>query len=160
MKKMFVILMAFALGMAVTSCKSSPKAEGAEGESTETVTPANPMEALTAVVKDAQENGANWSVDEWKDAYRKVMAALAPSLKKMAELTEGIKTEDGEEPDMAKVAQVLASLESLQKEFAPYEELMNQFDSISKLSANGQAVENDKEFAAQLKKEFGLPEDM
>ena len=164
MKKMFVVLMAFAVGFAVMSCKSNAKGEGAaegtETESTETAVAANPIEALTAVVEKAQKDGANWSVDEWKDAYRKVMAALAPSLKKMAEMSESFKPEEGEEPDMAKVAQLLSTLETLKKEFQPYEDLMHQFDSLSQLSANGRAVENDKEFAAQLKKEFGLPEDM
>lgn len=157
----FAILAASAM---MVSC-GNKSAQNAEGQDSTAVAEAvdkasaNPTEALTALVEKAKAEGANWSVDQWKDAYRQVMSVMAPSLKEIFALTESIKTEDGKEPDGAKVAEVIGKMSELQKKFEPLEKLMEEFSEISKNSVNGKAVEEDKEFEAQIKKEFGLPED-
>ena len=155
MKKLLVVMMAFILGMAVTSCKQGTKAEAA---ATETEAAVDGEKVLSDLVEKAKTEGANWSVDQWKDAYKEAMGVMAPVLKEVFDLTKSIKP--GEEADTAKLAAVMTKLAELQEKFKPYEGYMNQFDSIVKLYPNGKAVDDDKEFAAQLKKEFGLPEDM
>ena len=157
MKKTLVVMMAFILGMAITSCKQTQKAEA---EATETEAAVDGEKVLSDLVEKATAEGANWSVDQWKDAYKQAMGAVAPIMKEVAELIKSIKTEDGKEPDAAKLAEVMTKLAELQKKFKPYEGYMNQFDSIVKLYPNGKAVDEDKEFEAQMKKEFGFPEDM
>ena len=161
MKKVLVVMMAFVMGMAVTSCKQGPKAEGetAGQEEVTKQTPADPIEALTAVVEKAKAEGANWTVDQWKDAMKEAMVAIAPIMKEMAELTGSVQGKEGEEPDAAKIAEVAGKLEEFSKKYEPMEPLMSQLDSIAKASENGKTVLDDKEFEKQLKQELGLPED-
>ena len=54
--------MAFVLGLAVMSCKQGPKAEATEADAA-----VDPIQGLTELVEKAKADGANWSVDEWKD---------------------------------------------------------------------------------------------
>ena len=153
MKKMFVVMMAFVLGMAITSCKqSSPKAEGAQTEeATE-----NPQEVVKALVEKASAEGANWTADQWKDATKQIVVAMSPALQLMNEVSQMIKSE---QPDTAKLNATLNKLEEVGKEIKPIEELMEQFDSIAKTTEIGKAVLEDKEFEKELKKAVGLPED-
>ena len=154
MKKTLVVMMAFILGMAITSCKQGPKAE-AEATETEATT-AEGVKVLADLVEKAKAEGANWSVDQWKDAYKTAMSVMAPTMKELVDLTKDIKSD--EEPDTAKLAAVMEKLVELKEKFKPYEGYMNQFDSIVKLYPNGRAVEEDEEFDALIKKEFGLTE--
>ena len=59
MKKTLVVMMAFMLGLAITSCKQGPKAVDAAEAA------ADPAKTLTELVDKAKAEGANWSVDEW-----------------------------------------------------------------------------------------------
>ncbi len=146
--------MAFVLGLAITSCKQGPKAaDAAEAAATD------PVQALTEIVEKAKAEGANWSVDEWKDAFKVAMSAVAPTMKEIAEITSDLKTKEGEEPDTAKLAKAFEQMKVLQEKFAPIEDLASQFDSISKSYPNGKTVADDKEFEKAMMKELGLPED-
>ena len=152
MKKTLVVMMAFVLGLAVMSCKQGPKAvDPAEAA-------ANPEQALSSLVEKAKADGANWSVDEWKDAFKVAMAAVAPTMKEVQDLTNGMKPGEGEEIDTAKVSEVMSKLGELQKKFEPIQNLISQFDSISKSYPNGKAVSDDKEFEKEMMKEFGIEE--
>lgn len=153
MKKMFVVMMAFVLGMAVTSCKqSSPKAEGAQTEEAAE----NPQEAVKALVEKASAEGANWTADQWKDAAKQIVVAMAPALQLMNEMNQII---SAEKPDTAKLNATISKLEEVSKEIKPIEEFMEKFDSIAKTTEIGKAVLEDKEFEKELKKAAGLPED-
>lgn len=156
MKKMFVVMMAFVLGMAVTSCKqSSPKAEGAQTEEAQ----ADPQEVIKGVVEKATAEGANWTTDQWKDAAKQVIVAMAPSLLQMNDIMKLVETKEGEEPDTAKLSEAMTKMEALAKEMQPLGDLMEKFDSIAKTTEIGKAVMEDKEFEKELKKAAGLPED-
>ena len=153
MKKTLVVMMAFVLGLAITSCKQGPKVVDAAEAA------ADPAKTLTELVDKAKAEGANWSVDEWKDAFKTAMACVAPTMKEVQELTSSLQTKEGEEPDTAKLAEVMTKLGELKVKYDPIENLISQFDSISKSYPNGKAVSDDKEFEKAMMKEFGL-EDM
>jgi hypothetical protein len=155
MKKTLVVMMAFILSMAITSCKQGPKAE-AEGTEAGTEATAEGQKVLNDLVEKAKAEGANWTVDQWKDAFREAMGVMAPIMKELGELTSGLETEKGKEPDAAKLAEVMGKVADLQKKFQPYEKSMNDFDSIVKLYPNGRAVDEDKDFQNELLKGFGL----
>ena len=160
MKKLFLVaIVALAMGLGMTSCKqnAAPAGEAAEAEQTEA--PADPIKALTDLTAKAKAEGANWSVDEWKDAFKVAMSAVAPTMKEIAEITSDLKTKEGEEPDTAKLAKAFEQMKVLQEKFAPIEDLASQFDSISKSYPNGKTVADDKEFEKAMMKELGLPED-
>ena len=83
MKKAFIVMMAFMLGMAVTSCKQGQKAAPTAEE-----VAADPVATLNQLVEKAQAEGANWSVDEWKEAYHTVFLAMSPAMKGMYEVMQ------------------------------------------------------------------------
>ena len=126
MKKTLVVMMAFVLGLAITSCKQAPKAVDPEAAA------ADPAQTLTELVEKSKAEGANWSVDEWKNAYKTAMAAVAPQMQELGAIMESIKGGPDQEVDTAKVSQVMEKMEELGKKFQPLQDILTQFDSISR----------------------------
>jgi hypothetical protein len=152
MKKTLVVMMAFVLGLAITSCKQGPKAVDPEAAA------ADPAQTLTELIEKSKADGAKWSVDEWKDAYKTAMVAVAPTLKEIGTIMEQFKPKEGEDIDTTKLAEAMNKMKAIEEKFAPVQELLNQFDSISKSYPNGKAVSEDKAFEEQCMKEFGIPD--
>ena len=152
MKKTLVVMMAFVLGLAITSCKQAPKAVDPEAAA------ADPAQTLTELVEKSKAEGANWSVDEWKNAYKTAMAAVAPQMQELGAIMESIKGGPDQEVDTAKVSQAMEKMEELGKKFQPLQDILTQFDSISRSYPNGKAVAEDKEFEKQMLEEFKIPD--
>ena len=152
MKKTLVVMMALMLGLAITSCKQGPKAADPEAAA------ADPAQTLTELIEKSKADGAKWSVDEWKDAYKTAMVAVAPTMKEIGAIMEQFKPKEGEDIDTTKLAEAMDKMKALEEKFAPVQELLNQFDSISKSYPNGKAVSEDKAFEEQCMKEFGIPD--
>ena len=145
-------MMAFVLGLAITSCKQAPKAVDPEAAA------ADPAQTLTELVEKSKAEGANWSVDEWKNAYKTAMAAVAPQMQELGAIMESIKGGPDQEVDTAKVSQAMEKMEELGKKFQPLQDILTQFDSISRSYPNGKAVAEDKEFEKQMMEEFKIPD--
>jgi hypothetical protein len=153
MKKAFIVMMAFMLGMAVTSCKQGQKAAPTAEE-----VAADPVATLNQLVEKAQAEGANWSVDEWKDAYHTAFLAMSPAMKGMYEVMQLIQGE-GAATDTAAISKAMAKAKDIEAEFGKLGGIVEKFDSIGKLYPNGKTVSEDKEFEKACLKEIGLPED-
>ena len=153
MKKAFIVMMAFMLGMAVTSCKQGQKAAPTAEE-----VAADPVATLNQLVEKAQAEGANWSVDEWKDAYHTAFLAMSPAMKGMYEVMQLIQGE-GAATDTAAISKAMAKAKDIEAEFGKLGGIVEKFDSIGKLYPNGKTVSEDKEFEKACLKESGLPED-
>ena len=153
MKKTLVVMMAFVLGLAFTSCKQGPKAPADAAEAA-----ADPAKTITELVEKAKAEGANWSVDQWKDAYKTAMAAAAPGLQEMSAIIESAKPKEGEDIDTAKFSAAMAKMEEFSKKFEPVQKMLSDFDSISRSYPNGKTVAEDKEFEKQLLEEFKVPD--
>ena len=123
MKKTLVVMMAFVLGLAITSCKQAPKA--AEAAETTEAAAADPVQALTELVEKAKADGSKWTVDEWKDAFKVAMTTVAPLLKEIGEMTASLKTKEGEEVDTAKIAAFAEKMKEMQEKYAPFEEILD-----------------------------------
>ena len=152
MKKTLVVMMALMLGLAITSCKQGPKAADPEAAA------ADPAQTLTELIEKSKADGSKWSVDEWKDAFKTAMVAVAPTLKEIGTIMEQFKPKEGEDIDTTKLAEAMNKMKAIEEKFAPVQELLNQFDSISKSYPNGKAVSEDKAFEEQCMKEFGIPD--
>jgi ABC-type glycerol-3-phosphate transport system substrate-binding protein len=153
MKKAFIVMIAFVLGLAVTSCKQGQKAAPTAEE-----VAANPVEILNQLIENAQTEGANWSVDEWKEAYHTVFLAMSPAMKGMYEVMQIIQTE-GAATDTVAINKAMAKAKDIEAQFGKLGDIVEKFDSIGKLYPNGKTVSEDKEFEKQCLKEIGLPED-
>ena len=152
MKKILFVVMAFVLSMAVTSCKQGQKAEGTDAAADD------PLATMTAIVEKVKADGANMSIDEWKDVVRQAMTVMAPIIKDVQSITAEAVPQEGEEADAEKLAAAMGKLAELQKKFEHIEGLMGQLDSISKLYPNGLAAFEDSVFTQELQKELGIEE--
>ena len=109
--------------------------------------------SLEDIVAKAKAEGANWSVDQWKDASKSVMINIAPMLKAILEMTEKME----KNPD--NVVSILAEMEKKQKEFEGLETLLNEFEQLAEATENGKKVMYDEAWEKEIKAELGLPDD-
>jgi hypothetical protein len=153
MKKTLVLLVAFVLGMAVTSCKQGQKAEVTNAVE-EAVEAANPAEVLTNLIEKAKAEGANWTVDQWKDVVKESFIAMVPTMKSLADFEAVMASEA---PDSAAIAEATAKLKAGEIDYATVRPVLEQFINVLKSFPNGKAVYDDKEFFNSMAKECGLP---
>lgn len=163
MKKIMVALFAVALGMGMVSCNGNTKA-GNDKDSTATAVekaaPEEPKVNIADVVAKAKAEGANWSVDEWKAAYKDMIRGAMPMFNFLKDMQEKMKGADDDPAKAAEALKTMAEMEDKLKEFEPIEKAMDEFEDIAKATANGKAVMEDKAFEEEVKKEFDIPEDI
>lgn len=156
MRKAFTALLALLLTMSVVSCKQQASADQKQaGETAEKVEKAEPaVPSLEEIVAKAKAEGANWSVDQWKDAFRNMAINLKPMLLAIQEMQKEI----GDDP--AKAVAALGKLQEKQKEFEGMENMMREFEKIAEASENGKKVADDEEWGNKMMEELGLPTDL
>lgn len=166
MRKLSIAIMAVAMGITITSCKQkneAPQASQVEPTPTETATEDSKVTdspsteslatpSLADVVAKAKANGAKWSVDEWKTAYKELFVCIKPQMIKISELVQKL------EKDPANAASVMKELGERQEEFKSVETLIEEFQRIAETTANGKSVNEDKAFQKQVVKDLELPE--
>ena len=160
MKKTLVLLVATALGMATTSCKQ--QGQQAQNEAIETAVEEvveaapNPVEIMTSLLEKAKSEGANLSVDEWKDLYKQSFALMVPHILKSAEFEKAVTEGNADAIDNPENAE---EIENGKKEFAALAPILEELTSIMQSFPNGKAAIEDKEFGNALFEEFQIPED-
>lgn len=148
MKKLFVGMFAFMMLMGLaTSCNSKSDANNSGAETSEAAT--EDVRALADVIKDAKENGANWSVDEWKAAYREMAINVKPAMIEWKTVTEEF-DKDPSNPEIAKKMESLLTNSDLHG--------MEEFINIAEATENGKIVTEDDDFEKAMKEELGLPD--
>lgn len=148
MKKLFVGM--FALMMLIglaTSCNSKSDANNAGAETTEAAT--EEVRPLADLLKDAKENGANWSVDEWKAAYREMAINVKPAMIEWKAVTDEF-DKDPTNPEAAKKMESLLTNTDLHA--------MEEFITLAESTENGKIVSEDDDFEKAMKEELGLPD--
>lgn len=134
MKKLLSIVMIMALGLGFVACK---------GGSTD------PKD----IVAKAKTEGANWSVDQWKDAAKNMLVAMKPMI------TEVLEMQKKAEANPDKELEIIAEMAPKMKEFEEASKLMEEFETVAKATENGKTVMNDEEWLKSVAKEMGIPED-
>ena len=107
------------------------------------------MRPLAEVIKDAKENGANWSIDEWKAAYREMAINVKPAMIEWKTVTE----EFDKDPTNAEAAKKVESLLTNSDLHG-----MEEFIAIAEATENGKIVTEDDDFEKAMKEELGLPD--
>lgn len=147
MKKVLVGMLALIMCLGLASCaKSSESAPN-----------------MADVVAKAKTDGANWSVDEWKDAYKQMMQAAKPMMLELQEVMKSMENsgdDDSDAANAAKFAEAMAKIQELQTKYGDLDKLMDEFETIAKGTENGKIVSEDEEWAKSVAKELGLPEDL
>ena len=155
MKKIFVFMFALAMGLSISSCKQKGETApaDAQGEAAQTEEVAkDPVAALTEILEKAKAEGANWSVDQWKDAFKQALVAAKPMLNQLAEITGSIK----EDATPEQITEAMTKAKKLEEEYKPIQQLMDQIEEIAKSTENGKAVNDDEEWGKSVMKELGI----
>ena len=132
MKKLLIGMLALVMAVGFTACSSG--------------TP-----TMEEIVASAKADGANWTDDQWKDAYRNMATNVKPMMDEMKEMMELLEKDPTKAMEMA---------QNLETKYAPLNKLVEEFDEIAASTENGKKVAEDKEFEEQLKKEFDFPDDI
>ena len=148
MKKILIGMFAFALCLGMNSCIKENK-EAAEKAVEEVVEKAP---ALADIVAKAKAEGANWSVDEWKEQFKQVMLAIKPMMVEMSDLVKNMKD------DPSKMAEMVKESENIQKKYADLNKLMEEFSEIAEATENGKVVIDDEEWGKKMMEELGIPD--
>ena len=156
MKKALFMFIAAAFVVAFAACENK-KAAPAEGEgSTEVVAEEAQVEesmSLADIVAKAKAEGANWSVDEWKDVIKQAFLAYKP----MAVATHEImkKIEEGKAADL----DIDAEGKKIDEQFPDFDKLMRELSEVASQTANGKTVTEDTEWIDKTREELGVPKD-
>ena len=155
MKKFMIFTAALAMSLCFASCqqKSDAAKDGEQADVKTEVAEKADVPSLEDIVAKAKAEGANWSVDQWKDASKSVMINIAPMMKAIQEMTEKME----KNPD--NVVSILAEMEKKQKEFEGLETLLNEYEKVAEATENGKKVMQDEAWAKEIKAELGLPDD-
>ena len=148
-------MVAIAMSISYMSCKNEASKDAASGDQKSAVENVEQTVDLAALVEKVKAEGANWSIDEWKDAFKQALMALKPMMTSMMDLQK--KAEGAKEEDLAKI---MDEAQAKQKEFEPLQKAMEEFEEAAKATENGKKVIDDEEWGKQVLKELGFPEDM
>ena len=157
MRKLLFVMMAFVLCLGLSSCKKEAPASGDDqtAAGVQAADDAAPAISLADVIANAKDEGANWSVDQWKEQFKNVMLAVKPMFLAMAEINKKMEAA-GE--DASKMADVMKEVADIQTKFVDVEKQMNEFNEIAEATENGKAVIDDEEWGKQLMEELGIPD--
>ncbi|MBO7610337.1 MAG: hypothetical protein J6S96_09080 [Muribaculaceae bacterium] len=152
MKKVLFLLVAFALIIGFTCCANTGEnaAAGEDQAKTENV---EKKVDINELVAKAKAEGANWSVDEWKAAFKDLLIAAKPMLDFMKDFKEKLEKDPAAAATMMEGLEKNNDLESIGKAF-------EEFSNAAEATANGKAVLDDEDWGKQQLKELGYPEDV
>ena len=155
MKKVLVAMLTLVLTMGMVSCKDKAPADASQTAeaAAEQVKKIESL-SLTDLVAKAKAEGANWSVDEWKGAFKNAMLNLKPMLEEIMSLQKAV------DEDPTKALEMLGQMQEKQKAFEELEGLIGSLEEAASATANGKLVVDDEEWGKQLMKEIGMPEDL
>ena len=105
MKKL-LLMIALVMSISLMSCKGDAAADATKtGDSTAAVETVEKKVDINELVAKAKAEGANWSVDEWKAAFKDFMVAMKPMMDFMKDMQEKI------EKNPAEAAKIMGDLE-------------------------------------------------
>ena len=156
MKKLLFAMVAFALCLGLNSCKKEAAAtdDPAKAE-VKAADNASATPNLADIVAKAKAEGANWTVDQWKEQFKSVMLTIKPMMVAMSEIN-GKMEAAGE--DAGKMAEVMKEVADVQAKFGDIEKQMDEFTKIAEGFDNGKAVIDDEEWGKKMMEELGIPD--
>jgi hypothetical protein len=154
MKKLLYVLFAFVLCLGMNSCKkeAAPKDDAAETEKAAVEEKEADPPSMADIVAKAKAEGANWTVDEWKEQFKAMALATKPIMLKMAEALEMF------EKDSTKGAELQEAMEKIKADYPDFEKLAKEFDTIAEGTESGKIVANDEVWGKNMMEELGIPD--
>ncbi|RRC99510.1 hypothetical protein [Prevotella sp. OH937_COT-195] len=106
---------------------------------------------LKTVVESAQKDGANWTEDEWKDAFKSVMKASKPMLEEAVSFKKEM--EGKSEEEQFKIAAEI--MEKMEK-FTELQKQITDFNAAAEKTEIGKKLIEDDNFQKEAAKELGM----
>lgn len=184
MKKLFIGFVAFLFCFGLNSCKKEtpsttsektsstgqfPTAEKTStgqtstGEKTSTgqapedkkAVAENPSMSAADIVAKAKAEGANWTVDEWKAAFRDMLLKAKPMMVEIGEIEKNVDDKDPE-----KIMEALNKIQQIQStKYGDINKAYEEFGKVAESTPNGKIVADDEKWGMQLLKELGISGD-
>ncbi len=165
MKKLMIGAFALMMGLAIVSCNkksqndapadNQPAAAASEaGSTTVTENEEEGGSELAKLARKAAKEGADWSAEEWRNAYKELLIEAKPTLLVVQEIGKMAKENKDDQTDM------LNELVVKQEQIEDMSKQMGVFWKAAEASKNGQAALSDNKWKEQLLKELGLPKDL
>ena len=147
MKKILLGLLALLLCIGMTSCKAivDKKETKEAGVGTEIDM------SFADIVAQAKAEGANWSIDEWKDCIRNLGKVMNAWSKENEMWKEKIRNETNvhQSEELA-----IQADEELTKKYGDVEKLLDEFNEIVEMCENAVKVCEDKTFQEEILNEY------
>lgn len=154
MKKIFIGMVALALCLGMNSCKKEAAPAEDKTTSTEQVSEAEgqadeaPSTTAAELLAKAKAEGANWSVDEWKAAFKDMLLISKPMMVELNDMLKDLK----DEPTKA-----LQKAKDIEEKYGDVEKIMDEFEKFAETTVNGKLVVDDEEWGKQLMEKLGIP---
>ena len=169
MKKIQLIVLTMAVGLAVVSCKNDPAGTSQNEQATENVaadsaksdkaiadtTAAAPKEeardSLPEIVAKAKTDGAKWTVDQWKLVFKDFALIYKPLAIKMESLIKQMQ-------DTTKILDAMKELKKYEGEYKVFDKSFKEFTEAAQASANGKKMIQDEQWVQKTMDELGIPD--
>ncbi|MBR4389125.1 MAG: hypothetical protein IKT00_08105 [Prevotella sp.] len=110
---------------------------------------------LTELIEKAKSEGASWTADQWKDAFRQAMSTMAPMIKEVGALTKKAKTMS-ESSDMAALMKLQQEASAIQEKYAGLAQQMEEFEKLVEANDVGAKISQDNDFLQSVLQALGL----
>ncbi|MBR5653956.1 MAG: hypothetical protein IKX22_07720 [Prevotella sp.] len=148
MKKLMMGLL-FLLGTSLFSLQSMAQTE---------VTTAQQEPAagdLTELIAKAKSEGASWTADQWKDAFRQAMTTMAPMIKEVGALSKKAEAMS-ESSDMAALMKLQQEASAIQEKYSGLAQQMEEFEKLVEANEVGAKISQDEDFLQSILQALGL----
>ena len=112
---------------------------------------------MKTIVENAKKDGANWTEQQWKDAFKDMLKGMKPMYEETVKLQKEMEGKS-EAEQAAAAEEIMKKGEELQAKYGDVEKLMSEFEEAAKATENGKKVADDEEFGKQCLKELGMDE--
>ncbi len=136
-----------------TSGEAAEQTSAATGQSSETEKKAEaPSASVADLLAKAKAEGAKWSVDEWKSAYKELLLTGKPIVVELQNIVDDLVN------NPSKANEIKAKAKDLEKKVKELNDEYDNFEDFAKTIANGKKVVEDKAWIEKTKKELGVPD--
>jgi uncharacterized protein YlxW (UPF0749 family) len=122
---------------------------------TEVTTEAPAASDLTELIAKAKSEGASWTTDQWKDAFRQAMTTMAPMIKEVGALSKKAQTMS-ESSDMAALMKLQEEAQAIQEKYSGLAEQMEEFEKLVEANEVGAKISQDEDFLQSVLQALGL----
>ena len=178
MKKIQLIVLTMAVGLAVVSCKNDPAGTSQNEQATENVaadstksdkaiadttaaapkeeardsqSPTASLKTLPEIVAKAKTDGAKWTVDQWKLVFKDFALIYKPLAIKMESLIKQMQ-------DSTKIMDAMKELKKYEGEYKEFDKSFKEFTEAAQANPNGKKMIADQQWVQKTMDELGIPD--